>query len=601
MNNTIIIAITALTLVFNTLYNPKSLLLASILGGILLLLNILKKVQVNKILTILVISYLACSWISLNLSQTANLGLNEIALETAIWVIFLVLAHIKNINYLKIASGLSIILLLESLFGIGQYLIRDETRAAGTFFSWYTKAEFFPNAYGLFLLLTLPLTFNLKNKLLQFSVITLGFTALLISFSRGALLVFILQLIIISSFFLFRQKNYQKIGSIILSLIIGFGLFTGLNQIKIKLNLNQSPKTQIEKLSQKYSFTGTEKITSVNERAQFLSGTSQLILQNKNIFGYGPDSFSYIYPSIQPLFLANAPHPHNWFLKIGLERGIITLILFTVLIAVLGVHATIRIIKPSSETSIQNQLLEVTIFTAIFGAITHNLIDFNLNFSSNFLILAILLSYFGQTYISNSKFNSKYTRLSLLLIPVLIIASSYWLFNEFKLKTAGNLYNSNPLQAKAYLQNLNYKNSNFILADLHSQSKDIDLAVETLQNQTKINKFDAQAYSKLGELTKESKYFKQALNLDKKNNWIYYKNYYEQEPDAVLSDQQEVLKQLSEYLELAKQNIHYTAQQNNIVQAQEVAKIFYKTTNKAEFNLIYQDLKKAEQQYKKPN
>jgi O-antigen ligase len=599
MNNTIILAITALTLVFNTLYNPKSLLLVSILGGILLLINILKKVQVNKILTFTVISYLICSWISFNLSQTANLGLNEMALESGIWIIFLVLAHFKNLNYLKIATGLSILLLLESLFGIGQYLYRDETRAAGSFFSWYTKAEFFPNAYGLFLLLTLPLSFNLKNRLLQFVIISLGFTSLLISFSRGALLVFILQLIIITSFFLFRQKNFQKIGSIILSLLIGFGLFTGLNQIK--LNLNQTPKTQIEKLSQKYTFTGTEKITSVNERAQFLTGTSKLILQNKNIFGYGPDSFSYVYPSIQPLFLANAPHPHNWFLKIGLERGVITLILFTGLILILGVHAVSRIIKPNPETSKENHLLEITFFTSIFGAITHNLIDFNLNFTSNFLIFAILLSYFGRTYITNSNFNSKYTRLSLILLPILILSNSYWLFNEFKLKTAGNLYNTNPIQAKAYLQNLNYKNSNFILSDLHTQSQNPDLAVQALQNQTKINKFDAQAYNQLGTLTNQSKYFKQALKLDKKNNWIYYKNYYQLEPDSVKKDQEEVLKQLSEYLELAKQNIHYTAQQNNIVQAQEVAQIFYNQTNKNEFNLIYQDLKKAEEQFKKSN
>lgn len=560
MSKYLLLTAIASSLAFNTLYNPKSILgLALVLTGILLV-NILKKTTQNTILYSLVLGFLSFSWISYFFSQTGNLGLPEMTLESIIWILFLFLIQTKNQKTKPILIGLIIFALLESLFGIGQFFLRDENRVAGSFFSWYNKAEYFPNALGLFFLFTIPLVHILKTNWIRNLILTITTLCLLLSFSRGALAIYIIQTTILLAIY-FKEKQPKIALQTILSLTCSFILFLSLNQLK--------PSNQITPLAQKYTFSGSEKITSVNERAQFMTKSFSLIKKNP-LLGTGPDSFSQVYPSVQPLFLANAPHPHNWILKIAVERGILTTLFFISLIfySLYQIYLNKHLFKDNEWT---------ILLIAISGGILHNLMDFNLNFTSNYLIFITLLSLIYQKFNLTENKNKRNYNL-ILLILIVIIAFNFGL-KEIMLRSDN----------QEILKNLNYKNSNYSNENLYQQ-------------QIKINKFDAIALNHLGNLanTRQEKlsYYRQAITIDPMNNWIYYANYYNlANQKTILNDEIKILELLKQYLELAKQNIHYTAQHDNIVQAQKVANLFYRATNKSEFYNIQTDLNLAQKAF----
>lgn len=571
-------AILLLTIINNTLYNSKSILILILATTAILFFSLLQRTIIKVKTTLLVISFLILSWISYFVSSTGNLGLYEVTLDSALWILFLYLIHqtSSSINktylyFIYTIIGLSI---LQSVFGIFQFLTREETRIAGTFLSWYDHRQFFPNALGLFFVSTIPFSFLIKRNWLFAIIFTLNTTALLLTFSRGALIVFILQLIAIAIFFIW-QKQTKKLPIIIISLFIAFSGFYGLNNYK----QFTFPDTATPNLAEKYTFSGTERLTSVSERQQFFKGSTKLIMQ-KPLTGFGPNSFSYVYPQIQPLFLANAPHPHNWILKIGAERGLLSLIPFLALFIIL----LLNILKiPFNETNFVSYL-------AIFGAFAHNLIDFNLNFVSNYLIFIIVLAYlFNQIYTPTK--NSRKTLLNLFLFGLILLTSISWTFNEISYHNAKSNY------SQQLLSNLNYKDSYQLLADLKTTDQE---KIEIYLNQIQTNPFDAKAFNHLGNLhqekNKKAYYYSKAIQTDPKNNWIYYNNYFtNSKPENILRNETPMLKLLSQYLELAKQNIHFTAQHDNIVQAQNVATIFYQKTGNSQFNEIKQDLVTAQE------
>jgi hypothetical protein len=383
---------------------------------------------------------------------------------------------------------------------------------------------------------------------------------------------------------LFKRKN-KKLLTLITSVVLSFIIFNLFNN----LETNAQPKVDLQA---KYTFQGTEQITSLNERAQFFKGSIQIIKQNP-LLGTGPNSFSYVYPSIQPLFLANAPHSHNLFLKIGSERGLLVLATFIILI--------VWIFKILIDNkAIFNKQINIYLVVAIAGAILHNLIDYNLNFSSNLSLIiiftAILIAHTNENkkVLPNSKLNKNIT-LGLVFLTILI--TSFYTYKELSYKVGTRFISINPEIATKILNNLDYQNSNYILLDLMTSDQE---KRTVLLRQVKLNPNDSIAYMKLAELsqsrTEKKQYYQLALIKDPKNNWIHYNNFYNLNSlKEIQADEQKILVELSQYLELAKQNIHYTAQHDNIVQAQKLAQLFFKATNNKQFNSIAVDLKVAQE------
>lgn len=562
----------AATLAFNNINHPKAVLALFISTLLILVSRILTKNRLNSRLNLIILFLIISNIISYIFSSTANLGLASTTAEITLLIFFSILVSTKitNTNQKKILLGISALCVLESIFGISQFIIREETRVAGTFMSYTQKANFFPNAFALFLLLTWPLTLLINNKILKIIALILSSTALFLTFSRGGLIVFIIQIISIGIYYLINQQ-YQIIKKIITALLISILIVFGLNQLRTQKNL------AAQNINQKITFNSTEKITSVNERGEFFINTPKLIVQ-KPFIGFGPDSFYQIYPQVQPRFIANAPHPHNIFLKISVEKGLINLLLFiSILIFTLSL-----IIKNNKVAKNETNFI---IINTIAGGLIHNQIDYNFNFISNYFIFFILLAILLNNLIFNKE-NNKYTnklnlnlKYSLLLLAIVISLNSYWLFNEIKLKTAFKIAPKSTQTAINLLNNANYLDSNAFLADIYS-SNNTQKAIDILKNHIKINPYDAFAYNKLGQLLftqnslqESSYYYKKALETDPMNHWEFYYNYYNQNKNEIKNNKSKITTLLKSYLNQAQNNIHYTAQTPNIDYAIKLSKI----------------------------
>lgn len=580
------------TLFNNTLYNSKSILITIIATVLILFFTLLTRRTLNYKLIAIILLFIGLSWISYFTSSTGNLGLYEITLDSTLWILFLFLIHHNfskaNKSYFYFIYTLIGLGIIQSIFGISQVFTREETRIAGSFLSWHNHREFFPNALGLFFVLTIPFIYLIKKHWLFSLILALNSTALLLTFSRGALIVFLIQTLSIIVYLIYH-KQQKKVLALFISLIIAFTSFSALNNYKNSL----FPEVETTNLSEKYTFSGTERITSLSERQQFFIGSTKLI-QQKPLTGFGPNSFSYVYPQVQPLFLANAPHPHNWILKIGVERGLLTLIPFLSIFLLLIFNTYKQPLKITLEP------INLLSYLALTGGFLHNMIDFNFNFVSNYLIYIVILAYLFSLN-SNNKTKSSKTYINLFLIGIILLASISWTFKEITFHNAKNNYQNNPEISQQLLTDLNYKNSYQLLADLKNNDQE---RIEICLNQVQINPFDAKAFNHLGNLhqnqNEKAYYYHKAIKADPKNNWIYYYNYFSHTSNEnILKNEKPILILLSQYLELAKLNIHFTAQHDNIIQAQNIAQVFYENTQNKEFQEIKQDLIIAQETFRR--
>lgn len=122
------------------------------------------------------------------------------------------------------------------------------------------------------------------------------------------------------------------------------------------------------------------------------------MMRDRPFFGFGPDSFQFTFPKYQSDMLAISSHPHNMFLKMGVESGVLAVALlagFFVLAAVV-VLRDIRLVKPSRVS------LTVTLSFSVMGGFFHNMLDYNLNFIANALIfwvfLGVIFSFVHQVH-----------------------------------------------------------------------------------------------------------------------------------------------------------------------------------------------------------
>lgn len=365
---------------FDIARQSEILFLAGFLPLLLILLS-WKKLKISPSLPIYaLICFFIWTLLSWLLSDIHNYGWSEIIILGTSLTCFFVARSFDEKEKKFFFYILFIAAAAAALFGMNWYLTHDEPRIAGTFLELDKKANFWPNAFALFLLLVWPLGIELIEKIKSkiskhfiFLGLSILLTSLILTYSRAAWLVLIIQLALL----LFLKPNLRKLTNIpvILLIIFNIAVFTNV--------LQQTRTEHIQKtlsFEEKITFQGTERDTSFRERAQFFKGALQLSLQ-KPIFGYGPYSFRFVYPTIQPVFLATSDHPHNWFLKIAAEQGLLGLLIF--LIAFLSLIYTQR----KSIFGKKNTIF----FVAVVGALLHNLVDFNLNFITNILLFWLLL------------------------------------------------------------------------------------------------------------------------------------------------------------------------------------------------------------------
>lgn len=529
-------------------------------------------------------------------SPIQNLGWSEVmvmAASVAIFIIAQTFSEKEKKSLLRIFLALATIC---AIAGFWQYLTRIEPRIAGPMFDAAWKAHYWPNAFALMLLMCWPLALHLNitramtirhallgrisfpeitiplGQILKALLISILLSALLLTFSRMAFLVLIIQITAYCWFI--RREFFQKKTLIFLAttLFLTLTITATLHMIRAA-NTN----TPANDFTNKITFSGTEQQTSLIERRDFMLGTLRLIPQHPWL-GSGPFSFRFIYPKIQQDFLAISDHPHNWYLKIALEEGIPALLIFLVLIgAVLYPHR--NLLTESSITEQNTVSLPAILTLSVLGALIHNLADYNMNFLSNqilfWIILACLVQASDQRQDEKQQYNRSKKIWPLVVAIAIVLISSSLLIEGYYSFT--KQYEKMRFPRSYFFEEARYA---------VTEKGDFTEGISLLEHHLSLNPFDAFAWNYLGHVQEyidrnaALKSYEQAIKSDPANFFNFYLDYVKLAKKMKKTDTEnykfftkKAITFLEKYPEKIRNNIHYTAKTANSGYAIELARL----------------------------
>lgn len=536
-------------------------------------------------------------------------GFTEIYMLMVGALLFLYFGTVPSIKK-WLPYGLSALLLIQALFGVYGFLTTDHTRFFGLFYNPEIKADAWPNAYALMFLLTFPwLLFALfkdgikKNGaffVLKSVFAGFIFGTFLAIFSRAGYIAFGIEIIFLSIFFgkyLKGKENFLRVvTAVVIIIAVGFTVLSGLQKAK-------SLYWSTADISDRLTFSDSGGASSFGERFEFFRGSLELV-KEKPLFGHGPSSFKWVYPRFQKGFLALSDHPHNWILKLAVERGAPAAIFFLAFLLVLFIKT-----NPFSKSS---PLFVKIAWSGAFGAMAHSMVDFNFNFISNYLIFWLIVSSLtsgiskkeAKTTFKKSDF---FSLLAVLSIVVVLTWSSVRIVKEswhyLRLRSVfgpivntiamGDTENYNPLLPRFTLLRLDdayAKNEPIVDKDgnFFSRLSDVEVAENRkilLENHLSYNPYDAEGYSRLGQMALDENdleaardYFKRATEVNPKNTFRYYAEY-----ASVLSKlgdisslaalREKVEPLIEEYMPLYEKNLHFTQRDGEMQYIEELKRL----------------------------
>lgn len=574
-------------------------------------------------------------------SLTPEFGLSELLLFVNAGILLFVFSGVKFTE--KDLDSFSIILIavavIDALIGYFIYTNNAFPRFAGTFLDLAAPYTAFGNDYANFLLIILPLALSRlfkKNERLTTTIVTVISCAILISgftlsFSRGAwvsgfavLLCFFIWIFIkrkrcadesvgfsagnphertdvLVQRYISTPKLFIRIGAAIFLTIL---LITGLQSVR-------SQKYETVSLFKKATFTADEGGASSSERIQFWRGALKLI-KDHPLLGSGAQSFKYLYPRYQEKFGITWDHPHNIFLKIGVENGVIAMIFFALFIIGAAI-AAIKFLWSNPWHPILPFLF------GSLGAFGHNLIDYNFivaNFTLFIVFLGASLSFTQhKTAISAG---SKKIQLAVISIITLVSIASVGLglyegFYNADFKKGRSLLASNELDlAIIKLEragNLVFERDRVnYLALAYRKKYETTKDIAWLEKEKKLLEdrskwpppVDAAAIGRLGEIYLEQKnpreafsQFAAAIKLDPMNRFKYYYFYFDTGHKAKVKNfddgriETRVLALLEEYKTALAENRHMTILTDNPTYASKLYEFFNRKEDAEEINNIW--------------
>jgi O-antigen ligase len=340
--------------------------------------------KTQRVIWLAAVGFVAWTVIAFLASSTRNYGLDEVLRDASFMLLLLFLLRERDEEHAfaaKLADTLTVAALIACAIGFLVYVFQPVNRFVGTFFDQRFHTDYWPNAWAQFLLLAWPMAVlsveRYAGRAKKASVFLGGgalgvlLGALLLSFSRGALIAFGGQLLLLAILglrpIIQRPAVLKRLaGSIPLAIVVGLGMFAGGNALRGHFH-------DVQSVSEKVTFTADEGRSSIDERAQFWSQAWKLTLY-RPIVGWGPYSFRFVQPTLQRHVLATSDHPHNVFLKLSMERGIPAAMLFAVIVLLVFVPSAARELSGAASTPRRLMLV------AAAGVLAHNLIDFNLQF-----------------------------------------------------------------------------------------------------------------------------------------------------------------------------------------------------------------------------
>ena len=361
-----------------------------------------------------VMGFIVLTFLSYFTSTTGNYGLDEVLRTAALglmllWMIRKASDPDNGAQYItKLIRVLCITVIVACGVGVLVYVFQPVNRFVGTFFDFRFHTDYWPNAWAQFLLLTWPLivywvlrdysanTKDLRSRaefLVRAAVVGMVFACLFLAYSRGGFLVFLMQLGIWGGIIYKKTRPQFPVRNIIpvsvVMLVVAIGGFLLINDVRSNLY-------EVQEVGEKVTLSAAEGSSSVSERFTFWGQALNLATQ-KPLLGWGPYSFRFVQPELQRTVLATSDHPHNVVLKLLVERGILATLVFFVLVGLVMYRATVLLLSDRVEVGSLTFSLRTLIYLGLCGAILHNMIDFNMQFTGIslpfWLLLGILMSY----------------------------------------------------------------------------------------------------------------------------------------------------------------------------------------------------------------
>jgi tetratricopeptide (TPR) repeat protein len=262
-------------------------------------------------------------------------------------------------------------------------------------------------------------------------------------------------------------------------------------------------------------------------------------------------------------------------LKIALEEGIPAAAVFIIFIA------GIVYVKRNALQNTNLSQLDTVLLVSLFGALLHNLMDYNMNFLTNQLLFWIILASFfasqKDAVLKTSIQKSPITPFAVILATGIFTLSGF-------IGIEG--YNA---VSKEYEKLLFSRNYTLETARYFTQTSDPEKALALSRRATHLNPYDAFAWNFHGRLLEEKNEpkaliaYENALRSDPANFFNFYVDYFTFARKLKLTDTSTYkyyeslgLNFLGSYPEKVRQNIHYTAQSGNVESAIRLAKLLDK-------------------------
>jgi len=354
--------------------------------------------------------FFAC-WTVLSylLSETKNYGLDEVLREVSLVLLFLwtvrLLANKKDSAFVRhFLSVVTVASAIACILGLAVYMLEPVDRFVGSFFDYRFDTDFWPNAWGEYLLLAWPavtlqaiVQHSIKSRRLTYALLGLMFGCLFLSYSRGSILALILQLCAaagILALVALRDMRYAKKASTFLrSATVRALAIAGIAIVTFfAANALRSVSFEVQSVAEKATFTASEGRSSINERAQFWDQAWNASFR-RPLFGYGPYSFRFVQTKDAQGVLATSDHPHNVFLKLAMERGWPAAVAFCLLILAVGAYSLYKMFfLRRTDWPWEHDARDLLFGIAVLGVLAHNMIDYNLQFVAIALPFWLLLA-----------------------------------------------------------------------------------------------------------------------------------------------------------------------------------------------------------------
>lgn len=461
---------------------------------------------------------------SIHLYPSLLKDLEQVAYLFIILSIPLIAKNQKITNVLIL--GILIIGLLASLAGISHYLFVQKPRIALTQpLGWHTTT-----ASLLILAIPLALVRFLETKddkkpikIFYFLINFFLITALLLTFSKGAYVSFVLEVVIL--FFLLKKVvlkipkkalAYLAVGSLTLIILTGT-IYGGGRIIPGQVTL------------------GKFKISYI-QRSYTLEKASAMI-SAKPLFGWGPATFPDVFRKYQGRPWLYASSAHNQYLEMATEGGLLVLLLFLGLLFII----LRAFLKQYGRKAVNSETkMTIGLFAGISGFLIHNL------FESNLIIPILSLIFWTEAgailFLADSKAgaNNMILKKVLSLLAIMVLVSSFfltWHYSQFKSLqktiTRTDVSKENLLQAAQKLEKLfsTLPNEKYLFwqAQAYSRLGKNHLAVEKLRETHRHHPYNPEILYRLAQLHYEdenlastSAFLEEAINFNPYTNTKYH-------------------------------------------------------------------------------